>query len=301
MAFSADVKGELCRPSISRKCCAQAEAYGVLLFCGAFHPRQARIVTECGALKERLPLLFRKAFKTAFDQTPEPGEGKGAFLIEEPAKLKVIFETFDLDRDASVSLHINLAQLEEDHCRAAFLRGAFLAGGSVTDPMQGYHLELVTSHYHVGRELPALLREAGFEPKEAERKGSRVVYFKQSDHIEDFLTYLGAPVSAMAVMNAKLERDLQGRVNRQVNCDSANLDKTVAAAREQLAAIGRLEESGRLDFLPDKLREAARLRVEHPELNLGQLGALCEPGVSKSAFNHRMRKLMELAESAEPS
>ena len=301
MAFSADVKGELCRPSISRKCCAQAEAYGVLLFCGAFHPRQARIVTECGALKERLPLLFRKAFKTAFDQTPEPGEGKGAFLIEEPAKLKVIFETFDLDRDASVSLHINLAQLEEDHCRAAFLRGAFLAGGSVTDPMKGYHLELVTSHYHVGRELPALLREAGFEPKEAERKGSRVVYFKQSDHIEDFLTYLGAPVSAMAVMNAKLERDLQGRVNRQVNCDSANLDKTLAAAREQLAAIGRLEESGRLDFLPDKLREAARLRVEHPELNLGQLGALCEPGVSKSAFNHRMRKLMELAESAEPS
>lgn len=252
MAFSADVKGELCRPSISRKCCAQAEAYGVLLFCGAFHPRQARIVTECGALKERLPLLFRKAFKTAFDQTPEPGEGKGAFLIEEPAKLKVIFETFDLERDASVSLHINLAQLEEDHCRAAFLRGAFLAGGSVTDPMKGYHLELVTSHYHVGRELPALLREAGFEPKEAERKGSRVVYFKQSDHIEDFLTYLGAPVSAMAVMNAKLERDLQGRVNRQVNCDSANLDKTVAAAREQLAAIGRLEESGRLDFLPDK-------------------------------------------------
>lgn len=301
MSFAADVKSELCRAPLSRRCCAQAEAYGVLLFCGAFHPRQARIVTECGALKERLPLLFRKAFKTAFDQTPEPGEGKGAFLIEEPAKLKVIFETFDLDRDASVSLHINLAQLEEDHCRAAFLRGAFLAGGSVTDPMKGYHLELSTSHYHVGRELPALLREAGFEPKEAERKGSRVVYFKQSDHIEDFLTYLGAPVSAMAVMNAKLERDLQGRVNRQVNCDSANLDKTVAAAREQLAAIGRLEESGRLDFLPDKLREAARLRVEHPELNLGQLGALCEPGVSKSAFNHRMRKLMELAESAEPS
>lgn len=298
MAFSADVKGELCRPSISRKCCAQAEAYGVLLFCGAFHPRQARIVTECGALKERLPLLFRKAFKTAFDQTPEPGEGKGAFLIEEPAKLKVIFETFDLDRDASVSLHINLAQLEEDHCRAAFLRGAFLAGGSVTDPMKGYHLELVTSHYHVGRELPALLREAGFEPKEAERKGSRVVYFKQSDHIEDFLTYLGAPVSAMAVMNAKLERDLQGRVNRQVNCDSANLDKTVAAAREQLAAIERLRESGRLETLPDKLQEAAALRLENPELNLSQLGALCDPPVSKSALNHRMRKLMELAGGA---
>ena len=296
MAFSADVKGELCRPHINRRCCAQAEAYGVLLFCGTFHPRQARIVTECGTLKERLPLLFRKAFKVSFDQLPEPGEGKGTFLIEDPAKLRTIFEAFDLERDASVSLHINLAPLEEEHCRAAFLRGAFLAGGSVTDPMKSYHLELATSHYHVGRELPALLREAGFEPKETQRKGNRVVYFKQSHHIEDFLTYLGAPVSAMAVMNAKLERDLQGRVNRQVNCDSANLDKTVAAAREQLAAIQRLRELGRLDSLPDKLQEAARLRMDHPELNLAQLGALCDPAVSKSALNHRMRKLMEMAE-----
>ena len=298
MAFSADVKQELCRPAVGRRCCARAEAYGILLFCGAFSGRQARIVTESPALKERLPLLFRKAFKLAFDQLPEEGEGKGAFLIESPEKLRTIFETFDLDQDASVSLHINLAVLEEDHCRAAFLRGAFLAGGSVTDPMKGYHLELATSHYHVGRELPALLREAGFEPKETGRKGSRVVYFKHSDHIEDFLTFLGAPVSAMAVMTAKLERDLRGSVNRQVNCDSANLDKTVAAAREQLAAIGRLRESGRLDALPDKLQEAARLRLENPELNLSQLGALCAPPVSKSAFNHRMRKLMELAEGA---
>ena len=296
MAFSADVKQELCRSAISRRCCAQAEAYGVLLFCGVFSNRQARIVTECGALKERLPALFRKAFKLSFDQSPEPGEGKGTFLIEDPAKLKTIFESFDLEWNASVSLHINLAMLEEDHCRTAFLRGAFLAGGSVTDPMKGYHLELATAHYHVGRELPALVREAGFEPKETERKGNRVVYFKHSRHIEDFLTFLGAPVSAMAVMNAKLERDLRGSVNRQVNCDSANLDKTVAAAREQLAAIRRLEASGRLDALPDKLKEAARLRLENPELNLSQLGALCDPPVSKSAFNHRMRKLMELAE-----
>lgn len=298
MAFSADVKQELCRPAVSRRCCAQAEAYGILLFCGAFHPRQARIVTECAALKERLPLLFKKAFKLSFDQLPQPGEGKGTFLVEDPAKLKAIFHAFDLEWDGAVSLHINLAPLEEEHCRTAFLRGAFLAGGSVTDPMKGYHLELATSHYHVGRELPALLREVGFEPKETQRKGNRVVYFKHSDHIEDFLTFLGAPVSAMAVMNAKLERDLQGRVNRQVNCDSANLDKTVAAAREQLAAIERLRAAGRLETLPDKLREAAALRLDHPELNLAQLGALCAPAVSKSALNHRMRKLLELAEAA---
>lgn len=295
MAFSADVKQELCRQSLTRRCCAQAEAYGILLFCSAFDRRQARIVTESPALKERLPLLFRKAFKLDFDQLPEPGEGKGAFLMEHPAKLHALFDAFDLEWEGSVSLHINLARLEEEHCRTAFLRGAFLAGGSVTDPMKGYHLELATSHYHVGRELPVLLREAGFEPKETQRRGNHVVYFKHSDHIEDFLTFLGAPVSAMGVMAARIERDLRGSVNRQVNCDSANLDKTVAAAREQMDAIRRLEEAGRLEGLPDKLREAARLRLLNPELNLTQLGALCDPTVSKSAFNHRMRKLLELA------
>ncbi len=298
MAFSADVKQELCRQAVSRRCCAQAEAYGILLFCSAFDRRQARIVTESPGLKERLPILFRRAFKLGFDQSPEPGEGKGVFLIEDPGKLRAIFDAFDLEWDGSVSLHINLARLEDEHCRTAFLRGAFLAGGSVTDPMKGYHLELATSHYHAGRELPALLREAGFEPKETERKGNRVIYFKHSDQIEDFLTFLGAPVSAMGVMAAKIERDLRGSVNRQVNCDSANLDKTVAAAREQLDAIRRLEEAGRLEGLPDKLQEAARLRLDNPELNLAQLGALCDPAVSKSAFNHRMRKLLELAEES---
>ena len=244
MAFSADVKQELCRQPVSSRCCARAEAYGVLLFCTAFDRRQARIVTESPALKERLPLLFRKAFKLSFDQLPEPGDGKGVFLINDPDKLKAIFHAFDLEWD----VHINLAVLEEEHCRTAFLRGAFLAGGSVTDPMKGYHLELATSHYHAGRELPALLREADFEPKETDRKGNRVIYFKHSDQIEDFLTFLGAPVSAMGVMAAKIERDLRGSVNRQVNCDSANLDKTVAAAREQLAAIERLEQGGRLEI-----------------------------------------------------
>lgn len=295
MAFSAEVKEELCRQPIHCRGCAQAEAYGILLFCNTFHNRQARIITESQALKERLPKLFYRAFALSFDQTPQEGEGKGTFLIQTLDKLCTIFEAFGLEWHSSVALHINLAGLEEEHCRTAFLRGAFLAGGSVTDPMKGYHLELATSHCHVGRELSALFHEAGFFPKETMRKGNYIVYFKQSDHIEDVLTALGAPVSAMGVMTAKLERDLRGSVNRQVNCDSANLDKAVEAAREQTAAILRLEEAGRIAALPDKLKETARLRLENPELTLSQLAALCRPPVSKSALNHRMRKLLELA------
>ncbi len=297
MSFSSDVKQELCKLNISRRCCAQAEAYGVLLFCNTFNSRQVRIITESPWLKERLPILFRKAFHVTFDSVPPEGEGKGSFLIEDPEKLRVIFETYGLERNVSVSVHVNFAHLEEEHCRTSFMRGAFLAGGSVTDPLKSYHLELATSHFHVGREVPALMQEAGFQPKATTRKGNYITYFKQSEHIEDLLTAIGAPVSAMDMMTAKLERDLRGSVNRRVNCDAANLDKLVAAAQHQIEAIHKLEESGLLSNQPAKIQEAAKLRVDNPELTLNQLAALCDPPVTKSAFNHRLRKLVELAET----
>lgn len=296
MSFSAEVKRELCRQNISRQCCAQAEAYGILLYCNAFHSRQVRIITESAHLKARLPVLFKKAFQLSFDAVPGPEEGKGTFLIEDPDKLKAIFEVYGHEMDSAPSIHVNFAVLEEEHCRTAFFRGAFLAGGSVIDPGKSYHLELVTSHYHVGREMPVLLREAGFEAKETTRKSNYIAYFKQSDHIEDFLTAIGAPVAAMEIMTSKLERDLRGRVNRRVNCDSANLDKTVAAAQNQIDAISRLRDSGQLAAQPEKLKETAALRLEHPELTLSQLAELFDPPISKSALNHRLRKLVELAE-----
>jgi hypothetical protein len=139
------------------------------------------------------------------------------------------------------------------------------------------------------------LREAGFEAKETTRKSNYIAYFKQSDHIEDFLTAIGAPVAAMEIMTSKLERNLRGSVNRRVNCDSANLDKAVAASQNQIDAIGRLRDRGLLEELPDKLQETARLRVENPELTLSQLAELFSPPISKSALNHRLRKLVELA------
>lgn len=170
-----------------------------------------------------------------------------------------------------------------------------MAGGSVNDPTKSYHLELVTSHYSVSRELAALLPEAGFEPKQTTRKSNYVTYFKPSETIADFLTAVGAPLAAMEVMNAKLEKHLRGSVNRRVNCDSANLDKAVDAALLQVEAIQRYSAIHGLDALPDKLRETARLRAENPELTLAQLAALCDPPVTKSCLNHRLRKLMELA------
>ena len=294
MSFSSQAKGELCRAALSRKCCAQAEAYGVLLYCNQFSGREVRITTESPDFAARLPALFRRAFRVEFDRLPA-GAGKQTFSVTAPDKLSRLFEAFGYDPAEALAHHINFAVLEEEHCRTAFFRGAFLAGGSVTDPAKRYHLELATPHYHVSRELRSLLLEAGFSPKETTRKANYVTYFKQSEAIEDFLTAVGAPLAAMELMNAKAEKDLRGSVNRRVNCDAANLDKAVDAAQGQMEAIYTLEERGMLEELPDKLKEAVDLRMAHPELTLSQLAELCDPPVTKSAFNHRLRKIMALA------
>ena len=187
------------------------------------------------------------------------------------------------------------ALLEEECCRASFLRGAFLSGGSVTDPQKRYHLELATSHVQAGREVEALLRDMGYEPKNVQRQGNGVTYFKQSDHIEELLTRIGAPAAAMEVMAAKVEKEMRNTVNRRVNCDAANVDKAVAASREQVEALTRLTDAGVVATLPVKLQEVAVARLLQPELSLSELAETFDPPLTKSCLNHRMRKLMELA------
>ena len=295
MSFCSKAKAELCKIPISKTCCAVAESYGVLLFCNTFSPTSIRIVTESRDFAQRLPKLFQKAFSLNFDQMPETEQGKQIFSMDDPRKIHRIYDVFGLEAATTVALQVNLGILEEDCCRVAFLRGAFMAGGSVTDPEKRYHLELATSHLRVSREVKHLMEEVGFAPKCVTRAGSHVLYFKQSDQIEDFLTTLGAPVCAMGIMEAKVEKDLRNGVNRRVNCETANLGKAVDAAQEQLAAIRRLKERGLYEELPQKLKETAQLRQDHPEATLLELSQMQDPPVSKSAINHRMRKLMELS------
>lgn len=300
MSFSGNVKAELCRPEVTGGCCALAESMGVLLFANTFCAESIRVVTESREFGQRLPRLFRKALGVRFDQLPEPETaGKMSYCITDREKIHRVYEQCGFSASSSVSLHVNWGLLEQDCCRRAFLRGAFLAGGSVTDPEKRYHLELSTTHLSVSRETGALMREMELAPKETERKGSSVLYYKQSDSIEDFLTAIGAPVSAMAVMSAKIEKDWRNDANRKTNCDSANVDKAVAAAQEQLSALRLLEERGILATLPEKLRQTALLRRENPSATLSELAELHDPPLSKSAANHRIRKLMSLANEPE--
>ena len=299
MSFSYDTKNELCRLPVQRLCCARAEAYGILLYCSTFHTGEVRVVTENPNFAARLPRLFHRAFGLRFDRQPEPEqqEGKRVFQLTDGKKLDHIINLLGYDPRRNPVLHINFGMLEEECCRSAFLRGVFFAGGSITDPAKRYHLELTTSHMQVSRELDVLLRECGYPPKSVSRNGSFVTYFKQSHQIEDFLTLIGAPVAAMNVMTAKMEKDLRNSVNRRLNCDSANLDKAVGAAQEQLEAIRKLEAAGVLEKQPEKLRQTASLRAANPELTLSELAEEFDPPVTKSCLNHRLRKLVELAKN----
>lgn len=293
MSFSSNVKSELCRASLSRSCCARSEAYGALLYANTFSFREIKIITGSAEFAARLPKLFRRAFGLSFDSAAEPsGGGRAVFSVTSPEKIAAVFDCYGYDWRSTLSHHINLGVLEEDCCRCAFLRGVFLAGGSVTDPALRCHLELVTEHTSVSRELYALLREMGFEPKEASRGAHRITYFKQSGAIEDFLTTIGATNSAMELMSAKVEKDMRNAVNRRVNCDSANADKIVSAAQAQLEKIRVLEREVGIENLPADLQQAAMLRIANPEASLADLALLSSPPVSKSCINHRLRKLM---------
>ena len=301
VSFSGTAKAEICRAFPQKYCCALAECFGILLYCNSFHSQGIKIITESRDFAWILPKLFKKAFNLEFDSYPSlEAPGKLVFQIREPEKIETVMNSFGFDVRDTLALHVNLPIVEEDCCKAAFLRGAFLAGGSVTDPEKGYHMELTTTHQFVARETHALMRETlGFSPKLTARGGGQVLYVKQSEQISDFLTFLGAQVAAMGIMETKLEKDLNNKVNRRCNCDDANTSKVVEAAQEQLSAIRRLRERGILEKLPWKLNQAARARIDNPSASLSELASMMEPPITKPAMNNRMKKLILLAKETE--
>ena len=298
VSFSGNAKAEICRYVPQKQCCALAQCFGILLFCNSFHADGIRIITESKEFAALLPKLFKKAFGVTFDQHPDENTaGKLNFQITAPLKIHQIMDAYGFDARDTLSLHINLAVVEEDCCKSAFLKGAFLAGGSVTDPVKGYHIEFTTTHGSVARECNSLIHDVlGMQPKSAARAGGHMLYLKQSDMISDCLTYLGAPVAAMGILEAKLEKELNNKVNRRCNCDDANTSKVVEAAQEQLLAIRLLQERGAYQNLPAKLKCAADARLENPEASLTELAAMMQPPISKPAMNHRLQKLMQLAQ-----
>lgn len=189
-----------------------------------------------------------------------------------------------------------LFEPKKDCCARAFLRGAFLAAGTVSDPAKSYHLEITCPGEREAMLLLTLMERCGMEPKEMVRKGTQVVYIKEGQQVRDLLAMMGATVAMMDLENARILKGVRGNVNRRVNCETSNINKAVAAGMKQIRAIRALEAAGELDTLSDGLYDIAQARLAHPDATLEELGQTLVPPVSKSGVNHRLRKLCEMAE-----
>lgn len=186
-------------------------------------------------------------------------------------------------------------ELDEDI--KAGLRGAFLYGGNINDPSKSYHLEISVKTETEADDLLALMRRLGFSPKVLERKNSYVVYIKDAAHIMQFLGVMGANEAVKAYENAREVRSMRGQVNRQVNCETANIARTVDTSLKQIAAIRKIESIKGISSLPANLQEMARIRLAYPDASLATLGEYLQPPVGKSGVNHRLRRIMDIADT----
>ena len=293
MSFSTEVKNELCRISMQRTCCTRAEAYGALLHASVFSHKEIRLSTENAAVARRLQALLQRAFFVVCE--PQRVGRKLQLAVTGTEAVGRIFDALGYDRKSHITYHLNRNVLEEDCCIAAFVRGAFLMAGTVAGPEKKSHLELKTTHQSLAGEETSLLLDLGLAPKQMRRGSAHILYFKDGASVEDFLTRIGAPHAAMELMEAKVEKNIRNTINRQVNCETANLVKAADASARQIAAIRAVLGTRGEEGFPENLRETVRLRLEYPTDILAELAQRFDPPLSKPGLSHRLRKITELA------
>lgn len=295
MSFCGDVKREITSHQLSQPCCVEAASYGVACFGRYFDTKGLVLHTE----SEFVAQWAQNCYEKAGIQGSLIQKGNGAspiyeFAVKDPFEVEKMLALFGHTGEET-ALRLNPGNFECAHCFAAFVSAAFLCGGVVVAPEKSYSLEFVGRRYGLMKDFEALLRQQGFAPGQARRNGAYVLYFRSSEAIEDMLTFMGATSSALEIMNLKILRDFRNRANRITNCETANIDKIVAANRQVLAAVEVLERTGALAAMPEPLRQAARLRQAHPASSLADLAAVAQPPVSKSGLSHRFRKLCQKA------
>lgn len=303
MSFSSDTKKELCSAEFGDAPIRRAESYGFLLFAKTFTGEKILFNTENPYTAARFTELIATAFQAISEKnTVLTGKKDSSRLFTLSVPLKSdcarIFAELGHSR-RSISLRINRANLDEEGAVAAFLRGAFLCCGSVSDPKKDYHLEFAVPYKNLCNDLCRLISEVserGKEPKQINRKGMFVAYIKDSEEIADLLTLMGAPLASMNLMQEKIVKSIRNSVNRKMNSEMANINKTARASAVQIEAIEKIERVRGIESLPDDLKSVARLRLENPESSLRDLGEMLTPPISRSGANHRMKRILEIAE-----
>lgn len=285
MSFSANVKEELEKIVSNSRHCQLAELAAVICFgCRKFSDP----TEEEPSIHPENDLIARKYFTLS----------KKTFIINVNAKkilqaVKIWNEEADT---AAASDEIDPLLIKNSCCRRAFLRGAFLCLGSMSDPRKGYHLEFVCESQLQAEQIRQAIGSFEVEAKIVRRKKYYVVYLKEGEGIVDLLNVMGAHQSLMLLESLRVEKEVRNSVNRQVNCEAANITKTVNAASRQIEDILLIQKQYGFSNLPDSLRQMAQVRLEHPESSLQELGGYLNPPVGKSGVNHRLRKLNEMAE-----
>lgn len=304
MSFSFDVKKELCNTGSKDDAYMRAECYGFLLFARSFLSNKITFTTENPYAAARFMNLISVSFGAIVEKnvtlTGKRG-GERLFTMMVPLKEdceRIFYELGYTPKD--VSVRINCAVFDDDESIYAFLRGAFLCCGSVSDPKRDYHLEFSVPFRNLCMDLCKIISEVspqGKEPKIINRKGTFVAYIKNSEEIADFLALIGAPISSMNLMQEKIVKSIRNNVNRKTNSEIANISKTARASAVQIEAIEKIKKKRGLDFLPNNLKDIAVLRLEYPEHSLRDLGEMLLPPISRSGANHRMNRILEIAES----
>lgn len=295
MSFTMDVKNELCLTKYESKCCKRAHLAGIVGFCGTTVREQGvktvRIRTESAAIARRAYGLIKELFGV---KATLSAAGK-ICAVSVTYGAETMLKELGFWENGVERFTINPFVCHDDCCKTAFLAGAFLGGGYVKNPKNGYHFEIKNHYRTLTRNLAELIEEMGFSPKFVMRKSEYVVYLKQSDAICDILIQMGATDAMFELCNMKILKDMRNNITRKVNCDTANIAKTADAAALQLRAIQKVKAKLGLSSLPRPLEEAARLRLENPEASLTELGEMLSPPISKSGVNHRLKKIIQMA------
>ncbi len=302
MSFSSETKSSLCTPPVPL-CCRRALLAGMLVFANICTEDKVKLITE----NKDVARLFMKLLKDlcSVKYNLYVTEKKTGSDPDEDGKYKsykiTVVGKNEVNRMRSLFLspapsfyRINPALFKCKTCKIMFVRGAFLSSGTMTNPKLSYHCELSTSHTVLCEEMVQFLTSLKVVPKTVARKSSTVIYYKGSERIEDFLNLIGASAAAFEMMNSKINKEIRNNTNRIVNCETANIGKSVQAAQQAVEAIQFLTERGELNLLPAELKQVALLRMENPMATLAQLGAMAEPPLSKSGFNHRLQKIIEI-------
>ncbi len=307
LSFSAQTKNELARRVSKKSCCKLAELSSLFRMDGSIQISgsglSVNIVNENAAVARKIFSLIREIFDIqpqVIVQKKSKLKKNNIYMVRVPpgnVTKKILYTLGLMDENGQLLEKVKKDFLRRECCRRAYLRGAFLGGGSVNRPGATYHLEIITTNESYAKEIKSLFKRFKLEAKISLRKNWYVVYLKESEQIIACLNYMGAYEALLAFENKRILKDMKNRVNRLVNCETANLNKTVNASVQQLENIRYIKETIGLNKLSLPLQQVAEARINNPDASFRELGEMLYPKVSKSGVSHRLKKIEEIAQS----